>query len=237
MNYQIFPLGDNALTIEFCNEISVEINNNVLKLARFFEVNSFEGFIEIVPAYSSLTVFYDVYKIKKNDTESSTAFDKVKNFVESTISTKLDEFQKQNFRTLEIPVSFEPEFSPDLKFVAKQNNVSAEEVIKIFLGKTYRVFMLGFLPGFSYMGEIDEKISVPRKLSPRLRVPAGSVGIAGRQTGIYSLESPGGWQIIGQTPLQIFTPDKEIPTFLQAGDSVKFYEIDKKTFLKLQSAK
>lgn len=236
MNHRIFPLGDNALTIEFGNEISVEINNRVLKLAEFFEENYFEGFVEIVPAYSSLTIFYDVYKIRKTYPEFSTAFEKVKDFAESALS-KLKEIQQKDFRTIEIPICFDSEFSPDLEFVAAQNNLTADEVIKIFLDKIYRVFMLGFLPGFSYMGEVDEKIATPRKLSPRLHVPVGSVGIAGKQTGIYSLESPGGWQIIGQTPIKLFTPDQENPAFLQAGDSVKFFEIDRKTFLKMQTAK
>lgn len=236
MNYRIFPLGDNALTIEFGSEISVEINNNVLKLARFFEENHFKGFIEIVPAYSSLTIFYDIFKVRKNHTEFSTAFDKIKHSVESALS-ELKEIQQKDFRTIEIPICFDSEFSPDLESVATQNNLTTEEVIKIFLDKIYRVFMLGFLPGFSYMGEVDEKIATPRKVSPRLRVPIGSVGIAGKQTGIYSLESPGGWQIIGQTPIQLFTPEQENPTFLRAGDSVKFFEIDKKKFLKLQTAK
>jgi KipI family sensor histidine kinase inhibitor len=103
-------------------------------------------------------------------------------------------------------------------------NLTPDKVVEIFLSKTYRVFMLGFLPGFSYMGEVDERIVTPRRQTPRTKVPKGSVGIAGRQTGIYSLESPGGWQIIGRTIVELFTPEAETPTFLQAGDSVKFYE-------------
>ncbi|HYP50618.1 MAG TPA: 5-oxoprolinase subunit PxpB, partial [Pyrinomonadaceae bacterium] len=133
-------------------------------------------------------------------------------------------------RLVEIPVCFDAEFAPDLDFIAAEKNLSPEEIIEIFLAGTYRVFMLGFLPGFAYLGEVAEIIAVPRKQSPRLQVAAGSVGIAGRQTGIYSLASPGGWQIIGRTPLEMFNSDNEPPTRLQAGDTVRFYRIGKTDF-------
>ena len=121
-----------------------------------------------------------------------------------------DQQVKKNSRTVEIPVRFDAESALDLEFVAESNGLSREKVIEIFTGTTYRVFMLGFLPGFSYMGEVDDRIATPRKETPRLSVPRGSVGIAGKQTGIYSLESPGGWQIIGRTDVELFTPEAEI---------------------------
>lgn len=125
---------------------------------------------------------------------------------------------------VKIPVNFAPGCALDLEFVAERNNLTRREIIEIFTAQNYRVFMLGFLPGFAYLGEIDRRISTPRKPSPRLKVPKGSIGIAGRQTGIYPLESPGGWQIIGRTDLEIFDVKKENPTLLQVGDLVKFYE-------------
>lgn len=219
---KIFPLGETALTIEFGNEISAGLNNRVLKLADFFEKNYFAGFREIVPAYSSLTIFYDVWKVRKSFPEFSTAFEAVKSFAKNALKSSGD-FQLKQTREIEIPICFDKEFALDLEFVAASKNLSPENVVKIFLSRTYRVFMLGFLPGFAYMGEVDERIAVPRKPSPRAKVPKGSVGIAGRQTGIYSLASPGGWQIIGQTNVELFTPEAETPTFLQAGDSVRFY--------------
>ena len=222
MNHKIFPLGDNALTIEFGNEISPELNNLVLKLAQFFEQNQFSGLIETVPAYSSLSIFYDVFIVRQNFPEFSTAFSAVKNFAESALQN-LDEIPEKKPRLIEIPVSFDNEFALDLEFVATTNNLTPKEVIKIFTAQTYRVYMLGFLPGFAYIGEVNERITAPRKESPRLKVPPGSVGIAGRQTGIYSLASPGGWQIIGKTNVELFTPKAAKPTFLQAGDLVKFY--------------
>jgi inhibitor of KinA len=236
MKYKLFPLGDNSLTIDFGNEISVESNERVLKLAQIFEINSFEGFIETVPAYSSLTVFYEVLKVRKHFREFQTAFEAVENFTREVLKNSF-EFHEIQSRLVEIPVCFEAEFGVDLEFVSSENNLSRDQVIEIFLNKTYRVFMLGFLPGFSYMGEVDERIATPRKLTPRLKVEAGSVGIAGKQTGIYSLESPGGWQIIGQTPIELFTPNAETPTFLQAGDSVKFYAVDKENFVNLLNTK
>jgi len=225
MRYKIFPLGDHALTVEFGNVISVELNNRVLNLARFFDANSFPGFIELVPAYASLTVFYDVTVIRKNFSEFPTAFAAVKNFTENALRN-LDNYFEIEARLIEIPVCFRKEYALDLESLAASRSLSAEKVVEIFLSKTYRVFMLGFLPGFSYLAEVDERIVATRKETPRLKVPKGSVGIAGRQTGIYSLESPGGWQIIGRTNVELFTPEMEKPTFLQAGDSVKFYRAD-----------
>jgi len=223
MNYRIFPLGDAALTIEFGNEISVEFNNRVIQLARFFEGNSFPGFIEVVSAYASFSVFYDVSMVRKNFPAFPTAFDAVKSFTENAWQSS-DELAETESLLIEIPVCFDVEYAVDLALIAAENNLTEKEVVRIFLSKIYRVYMLGFLPGFAYMGEVDERIATPRKNSPRLKVPKGSVGIAGRQTGIYSLESPGGWQIIGKTNVELFTPEAETPTFLRAGDSVKFYE-------------
>jgi inhibitor of KinA len=161
--------------------------------------------------------------VRKNFPDFLTAFEAIKNFTENALQN-LDDLEENKPRLIEIPVCFDAEYALDLDLVGALNSLSAGEVIKIFLAVTYRVYMLGFLPGFAYMGEVDECIAAPRKTAPRLKVPKGSVGIAGRQTGIYSLESPGGWQIIGKTNVELFTPEAESPTFLQAGDSVKFYE-------------
>ncbi|MCY7347339.1 MAG: 5-oxoprolinase subunit PxpB [Pyrinomonadaceae bacterium] len=222
MNYRIFPISDHALTVEFGSEISVALNNSVLNLADFLDRNSFPGLIEIVPAYASLSFFYDVRIVRRNFPAFPTAFEAVKNFTENALKN-LNDCVAVESRSVKIPVSFDKESALDLEYVAQTNNLSPEKVIQLFLARTYRVYMLGFLPGFSYMGEVDGQIATPRKDSPRLRVSKGSVGIAGKQTGIYSLESPGGWQIIGSTNVELFTPNEEKLTFLQAGDSVKFY--------------
>lgn len=222
-NVKIFPLGDAALTVSFGSEISLETNKKVLNLAAHFEKNRFAGFIELVPAYASLAVFYDVLTVRRNFPESVTAFEAVKNLAENALRN-LNQFVEKESRLIEIPVDFSSESALDLDFVAAINNLAPEQVIEIFLARTYRVYMLGFLPGFAYMGEADSLIATARKNTPRASVPAGSVGIAGRQTGIYSLRSPGGWQIIGRTNVKLFTPENPFaPTFLRAGDTVKFY--------------
>ncbi len=219
--YKIYPLGESALTVDFGNIISVEINEFVINLSNQIEKENFKGFIECVPAYSSLTIFYDLFQVRKIYGD----FQFVENFIKTTINN-LPKSKVSKSKIIEIPVSFDKESALDLEFVAESNNLKPSEVIEIFLSKTYKVFMLGFLPGFAYMGEVDERIAAPRKSSPRLKVPKGSVGIAGQQTGIYSLESPGGWQIIGRTNVELFTPNEKTPTSLRAGDWVKFYQDD-----------
>jgi inhibitor of KinA len=214
VNYKIFSIGENALTIDFGQVISTDLNNKVLQLAEFIEHNSFTGFIELVPAYSSLTIFYDLRIVRQNFKQFPTAFSAVQNFAEMAL------------KNLKIPVCYHKNFAPDLEFVAQNANLTIDEVIKIHTSKYYRVFMIGFLPGFAYLGEIDEKISAPRQSTPRNWIEKGSVGIAGRQTGIYPLDSPGGWQIIGKTPIEMFQPRNKQISFLQTGDSVQFYEIN-----------
>ena len=228
-NLKIFPLGDAAAIVDFGNQISAETNDRVLSLAKYFDKNPFAGFIEIIPAYSSLTVFYDVFNVRRNNQNFETAFDFVSAEIEKAL-LETNENEQTETRLVEIPVCFDREFATDLDFIGAEKNLLPEEIIEIFLGETYRVFMLGFLPGFAYLGEVAEKIAAPRKQSPRLQVAAGSVGIAGRQTGIYSLASPGGWQIIGRTPLEMFNLENQPPTCLQAGDMVRFYRIRKTDF-------
>jgi inhibitor of KinA len=130
---------------------------------------------------------------------------------------------------VKIPVCYDNEFAPDLQRMAQSKNISADEIVRIHIADTYRVYMLGFLPGFAYLGRLDKKIAMPRKSHPA-PVAAGSIGIAGNQTGIYPLASPGGWQIIGRTPLQLFDADRTEPTLLKAGDTVQFYSISKHEF-------
>ena len=220
---RIFPLGDNALTIEFGAEISESLNNRAVSLAACFEAAPFRGFIEAVPAYASTTIFYDLLEIRNDFPDFLTAFEAVKHLVENALENS-DRAPENEARLVEIPVSFLDGDALDLDFVAGTNGLSRQDVIGIFTSKTYRVYMLGFLPGFAYMGEVDERIATPRKTSPRLRVPRGSVGIAGRQTGIYPLESPGGWQIIGRTDVELFTPQENTLCLLRPGDSVKFVD-------------
>lgn len=223
--HKIFSLSENSLTVEFDNKISPEINDLVLKLSGYLEEHKFEGFIESVPSFSALTVYFKLITVKKTYPGFKTASEAVQSFVSAALNTKF--FSVGIDRSLiEIPVSFDLNNEFDLSFLANSKGLRINEFIEIFVGSIYRVYMNGFLPGFAYMGEVDKRIAAPRKDSPRLRVPKGSVGIAGLQTGIYPFESPGGWQIIGQTNLELFTPNAESPTLLKPGDHVKFYPVN-----------
>jgi inhibitor of KinA len=223
---RIFSLGENAITIEFANEISEALNHRVLSVASYLEGHPFPGYIETFPAISSFTVFFDTYTVRRSYPGFKTAFDAVKNIVLKALND-VKTLGPADSRLHEVPVFFDETSAPDLKIVAELNGLSPKEVIEIFTSCFYRVYMIGFLPGFAYMGEVDGRIATPRKESPRLRVPKGSVGIAGGQTGIYPFESPGGWQIIGRTMMELFTADDETPCIFKAGDKVKFYEVER----------
>ncbi len=214
------PLGDSALLISFGEVIGEEINEKIHSLARAIERANFEWLVEVVPAYSSLAVIYDPVLID---------FERVKRTIEGL------EFSSEKFegKLVKIPVLYGGEYGPDLEFVAQHNGLSVDKVIEIHSKPTYRVHFLGFLPGFAYLGGMGERIATPRLERPRLKVPAGSLGIAGKQTGIYPLESPGGWRLIGRTPLRLFDPSKEPPTLLQPGDRVRFVPVDEDKFREL----
>lgn len=218
--FKIFPISDSALTIDFGNQFDETLHQYISFLSEYFSENAIEGIREVVPAYTSISIFYDILKIKKLE---KTAFETIKNWCEQTINlTQNQELRTKNSKLITIPVIYDGE---DLAFVAESNNLSIEEVIKVHTTPSYRVYMIGFLPGFAYMGGMDERIATPRRSSPRTSVPAGSVGIAGKQTGIYPLESPGGWQLIGRTTIPLFTPHEVSPTLLKAGDLVRFEAI------------
>jgi len=220
--YKIFPLGDSAITVDFGNLIDEAINDEVIIRAKQWQYDPLPGQIEIVPAYSSITVFYDLAQVKKS-IPGSPAFESIKAAVEKRMLLPVSILEKEK-RLVNIPVCYDPEFAPDLLRVLKEKKLSKEELVSLHSGKKYRVYMLGFLPGFPYMGEVDERLLVPRKKQPE-NVIAGSVGIAGKQTGVYTLDSPGGWQIIGKTPVKLFDTGKSDPVLLKAGDIVQFHPI------------
>jgi inhibitor of KinA len=224
--YSISPLNETALLVSFENIIDDTINEKVIALAQALQENNFKGFVETVPAYNSLAIFYDTAAVKKYYAPFTTAFEFVTKFIEEKINTTRM-LNLENKRVINIPVYYNGD---DLAAVADEKHLTVEEVIRIHTSKAYRVFMVGFLPGFAYMGKVDERIAVPRLSSPRNNVKAGSVGIAGLQTGIYPLQSPGGWQLIGQTPLKIFDIQKNDPCLLKAGDMVQFISVTKEVF-------
>ncbi len=217
----ISPLGENALTASFGNIISEELNRKAIALCQSLEDAPFPGMIEAVPAYSSVTVFYDLIATRKAFPDYATAFDAANTHVQKAFENiDLSTFGEP--RQHEIAMHVRLDASLDLESAAAFRGLSPEMFLEIFLERTYRVFMIGFLPGFAYMGEVDERIAVPRLTSPRTNVPKGSIGIAGRQTGIYPQASPGGWQIIGRTVAELFDPTRQEPCLFRAGDEVRF---------------
>lgn len=231
--YKIFFIGDSAATIDFGNLVDEKLNEKIISLFDHLSLFPLEGMTEAIPAYSSLTVFYDIHALRKKIPPWKEIYSWIENELHKLVKNDLRENEMQP-RVVRIPVCYEKEFGIDLQWMATEKNISQEEIIRLHTVRHYRVYMLGFLPGFAYMGEVDEKIALPRKQQPG-QVIAGSVGIAGKQTGIYPLDSPGGWQIIGRTPVRLFDPDKEEPCLLRAGDQVEFYSIIKNEFENYQS--
>ncbi|MCS7364102.1 MAG: 5-oxoprolinase subunit PxpB [archaeon GB-1867-035] len=228
--FKVKMMGETAILIEVADEISREANSYVLALKKKLEekMEKLKGIWELVPAYTTLLVNYDPKMISVENLIG------LINEIEDELKSEVVEEVIGKRRIIEIPVAYGGEFGPDLEFIAEYSGLSIEEVIKIHSSQTYLVYMIGFTPGFTYMGEVPDIIAVPRLEKPRLRVPAGSVGIAGKQTGIYPIESPGGWRIIGRTPLKLFDPTSPKPTLLNAGDLVKFKPISKEEYEKLK---
>ena len=207
--------GDSALVVEFGDEISQEVNRKVHALAEALGKSSLPGLGEPVPTYRSLLIHYDPLHL---------SYDEVKAFVLGVLQ-KCEEEPSLEPGVVEVSVVYGGEFGPDIEFVAERNGLSVEEVISLHSGATYTVYMLGFTPGFAYLGGMPEAIATPRLETPRTLAPAGSVGIAGEQTGIYPIATPGGWRLIGRTPLKLFDPERDPPTLLKAGDIVRFVPI------------
>lgn len=219
---RIRPAGDQALLVEFGTEISPEIKLRVQEFFRRASGHKVPGIGEMISSYCSALVYYDPFLLSYSGTT-----DWAKEFLGSRSAE-----EEAAVPAKEVPVLYGGEHGPDLSFVARHNQISEEEVIRLHTGQTYLVYVVGFSPGFAAMGIVPPKIQAPRLASPRTKVPAGSVGIGGMQTGIYAVESPGGWQLIGRTPLKLFDLEKNPPSFFQAGDCARFYAIDEKEFKK-----
>jgi inhibitor of KinA len=228
-NFVIFPLGDSAATIELSDHINEDINKKVLAMFRWFSEHPLAGVKDLIPGYSSLSVFYDPVLIKKEHRVITTTYQFIQEKLEEAWQMSEVMPENENVEIVHIPVCYDEEFGVDLNFIGQQKGFSKEEIIGLHVSKIYRVYMIGFLPGFSYMGQLDQKLVIPRKLRP-VPVSAGSIGIAGGQTGIYSLNCPGGWQIIGRTPVKLFNAESPDPIKLKAGDQVKFYSIHRDEF-------
>jgi inhibitor of KinA len=226
--YSIAPLGDSAIIVDFGNVIEASINRKVFAFSQAIKEALIDGIYDIVPAYSSVTVHYDPVAIVTRNANKP-AYKVIKEQLKNLLLEGFEELNEKA-RRLRIPVCYSEKYGWDLEEMSIATKLPVEEIIAIHTAKIYRVFMVGFLPGFAYMGEVDERIAVPRKAEPRQKIEEGYVGIAGKQTGIYPLASPGGWQIIGRTYLKLFDKDKEEPSLFAPGDEVQFFSISEDEF-------
>ena len=209
---KIVPMGDSAVLVQLGDEIDLTTNQHVHTLSHLIKDSSLEGLIETIPAYATLLIHYDPLAL---------SFAQVRNYLREKIA-KVENRESPKPKQLEIPVIYGGKYGADLESVARYCQLQIEDVIRIHSERTYTVFMMGFTPGFPYMGKLDDAIVMPRLETPRTHVPTGTVAIAGSQTGIYPIDSPGGWQLIGWTALQLFNPESDSPFLFSPGDEVKF---------------
>lgn len=221
---RILPTGDRALTVEFGNEINEQINAHLLGFIKKLKNMHIRGIEEFIPSFRSVLIHYNPGVL---------SYAEISKCINEVLDHPITDIGHKK-RIVEIPVCYENGLGPDIEFVAKHAGLSIEEVIKIHSGKPYLIYMLGFQPGFPYLGGLDERIHTPRLDTPRLKLEAGSVGIGGKQTGLYPMESPGGWQIIGLTPVRCYNPDSDTPIPYRAGDYINFIPISYEEYLRLR---
>ena len=215
-----YLMGDRGLLLEFGDGISREINERVRRMALAIQAEAIEGIVETVPTYRSLLIIYNPVILSIEGLGRRLV----------QIEEGLQQTPLREPKFTRVPVVYGGVYGPDLEEVARYHQISPEEVIQLHCSNPYLIYMIGFMPGYPYMGELPQALATPRLKTPRLMVPKGSVAIAQRQTGIYSMESPGGWQILGRTPMELFDPRKDPPALLQMGDHVQFYPISEKEF-------
>ena len=226
MKPTISPVGDRAISIDFGQVIDPIINRHIRQTIERIKELQLDGIIELVPTYCALLVEYDAMLY---------SYSEICNIIEPTLEEGMANTINELVTVVEVPTVYGGEFGPDLSFVASHNHLSEDEVISIHSGTDYLVYMLGFIPGFTYLGGMDLRIATPRLSSPRTLIPAGSVGIAGEQTGTYPSDSPGGWQIIGRTPVTMYDMSKAQAALLNAGDYVRYVPIGESEFHRIKA--
>ncbi len=220
-----FPMGDQALIIEFGDRVDPALSARIAALAQRLRDSRPIGVLDIVPAYSTLALHYDPATVGAG----TSPYEALAATIGIWLKSQSIEISNAG-RMVEIPVCYGGAFGEDLATLARSRGLSIDDVIAIHSGTDYHVHMLGFVPGFAYLGGLDARLATPRRDTPRPRVPAGSVAIAGEQTAVYPLDTPGGWQIIGRTPIRLFRPDASPPSLLNAGDTVRFVPISAQEF-------
>lgn len=219
------PAGDRAMVVQFGDTIDEKTNRQVQLLAKWIETQGTKGVQEVLPTFRSLTIFYDPAK---------TSYHTLKTTLKHVDISEGDGGHMEK-RIVEIPCCYGGDFGEDLPDMEDLTGLSSKEIIQIHSGTDYLVYMLGFLPGFVYLGGLDERIHAPRLTTPRVKIPAGAVGIGGSQTGVYPLDSPGGWRLIGRTPLRMYDPDREEPFLCNAGDYIRFCPIEETDYREIEA--
>ncbi len=234
--FMIMPLGEAGILVRFGDAINPEVHCRVKTLADYLDRHPFSGMVESVISYTSLAVYYNPFIVRRSGrNRNKSAFQIVSEYIEEECITKAKNMQREAAKVVEIPVCYGGEYGPDLDYVANYHGLSPQEVVKIHTSAEYLVYMIGFCPGFPYLGGMDKRIATPRRTVPRVEIPARSIGIAGEQTGGYPLKTPGGWQIIGRTPMEMFNlQNEQQPSLLHSGDIVKFFAISEEEYKALK---
>jgi len=227
METRYLPAGDQGLLVEFGDTIDAAINRRVRDLLVAVSADAIAGVVDLVPTYRSLLVTYDPLRVSLPDLTEAVR-EREGGLVRTSVPPP---------RILEVPTAYGGAFGPDLPVVASHNSLGEREVIEIHSGTEYLVYMMGFSPGFPYLGGMSPRIATPRLKTPRTAIPAGSVGIAQQQTGIYPVESPGGWQLIGRTPIALFDPARVPPVLLEAGDYIRFVPVSATEYAVIDAAR
>jgi inhibitor of KinA len=253
---EIIPIGDSTLVVrvrEQFEDAPEETLNEVLRVFQLLQRAAIPGVIDLAPAYTSVAVFYDPIAISKASGKAD-IFDWLNERVQTSLGINgdgppsrrrrrkgapapADRMKRAASRVVEIPVCYHPEFAPDIADVARHTQIPATRIVELHSSADYRVACIGFVPGFPFLAGLPKNLTTPRRAIPRKEIPAGSVGIGGAQTGIYPLRSPGGWNLIGRTPVKLFDPQKDPPTLLRAGDRVRLRAITREEFESLKSLK
>ena len=229
---RLYPLGDAAVVLEFGSDINPATHRAIAGFSSRLGQQPFAGLREVVPAFTTLTVYYDPWLVSENGRHAP--YERVAVQLQELLAAAEETEAVAETEVVEIPVCYGGAFGPDLEFVAAHTGFSIKEVVDRHTAPDYLVHMIGFAPGFPYLGGMDARLAIPRRAQPRLLVPDGTVGIAGPQTGIYSLPTPGGWQLIGRTPLRLFNPEWAVPSRLRAGQRLRFVAILEEEFAELQ---
>ena len=223
-NIKILTAGDASLLVEFGKEINPEINRKIAATVQLMREQHIEGVVDVIPAFCSLLINYDPRVI---------GYEEIKSRIKDLLRLEIKAANEKK-KIFEIPVCYGGEFGPDIATIAEHAGLTEQEVIEIHSSRDYLIYMLGFLPGFCYLGGLDERIFTPRLASPRIKIDAGSVGIGGSQTGIYPLDSPGGWQLMGKTPVKTYDPDRDVTILVEAGDYIRFVPINEEEFYRIK---